>query len=415
MAISSILPAGPETATDLHGNSEELSRLLVHVRRHIHAHPETAFSEHQTSSFVREVLDAYGLKASELLAETGFYVDIEGERPGPTIAYRADMDALPIRDAKEDVSYASKNEGVAHLCGHDAHTAVALGTAIVLHQNRDRIDGRVRVFFQPAEESNPSGAPPMIEDGVLDGVDEAFAIHVDSSLPIGTFGLRSGPLTSSTDAFRIFVRGRSTGHSARPYEADDTVWIATQIAQTLYQLTGRIQDTRDPAVLTICRLRGGEALNVIPDEVELGGTLRCVSPDDRELLIERIRRIGQKFAEMHEVDVDVEIDHGSPPVVNDAGLVEAVAQTIRSEFGDEAIHWVPRPSMGGEDFAHYLNYVPGMLIRVGTSDGPETSHPLHDSNFDISEDALPIAVQLMTRVVLDRLSAHAHSSGESAA
>lgn len=414
MPLSSILPARPETAADLHETSEELKRLLVHVRRHIHAHPETAFSEHETSAFVREVFDAYGLETSDPLADTGFYVEIEGAEPGPLLGYRADMDALPIPD-KKDVSYRSTNEGIAHLCGHDAHTAVALGTALVLHQNREHLQGSVRVFFQPAEESNPSGAPPMIEDGVLEDVREVFAIHVDSSLPVGTFGLRSGPLTSSTDAFRIFVRGRSTGHSARPHEADDTIWVATQIAQSLYQLPGRIQDTRDPAVLTVCRLQGGEALNVIPDTVEMGGTLRCVDPDDRRLLNERIRRIGRKFGEMHDVEVDVEINHGSPPVVNDADLVDAVSRSVRDEFGEEAIHWVPRPSMGGEDFAHYLRHIPGMLIRVGSSDGPASSHPLHDAKFDISEEALPVAVQLMTRVLFDRLSYHAHLRADSTA
>ncbi len=383
--------------------------LIVHVRRHLHAHPELGFEEHDTAEFIREVLEAHGFEVNAPLAGTGLYVDIEGAEPGPTIAYRADIDALPIPDKKE-VSYASSNPKTAHLCGHDAHTAIAVGIALLLKKHTDVLCGRVRVFFQPAEEKTPSGAPEMIADGVLKDVQAVYAIHVDSSHPVGTFGLRSGALTASSDSFTAKVIGASTGHSARPHEVDDTVWIANQIVNSLYQIVGRIQDTRSPAVLTVCRFNAGEALNVIPDEVEFGGTIRTITSEDRTLLTEQIKRTVRKFGEMYDVETISNIHYGSPPVRNDQELINLAGSVISRELGRDALHWIPRPSMGGEDFAHYLTHVPGALIRLGTSDGPETSYPLHDSNFDISEDALPIGVHLMSKILIETLNSHGENT-----
>jgi amidohydrolase len=405
MPTSSTRSSTGEPFHTLDAESEELRDVIVHVRRHLHAHPELGFEEHATSGFIREVLEAHGFTVEAPLAETGLYVDIEGSEPGPTIAYRADIDALPISDAK-DVSYASSTADTAHLCGHDAHTAIAVGIALLLKRHRQEIRGRVRVFFQPAEEKTPSGAPEMIADGVLEDVQAVYAIHVDSSQPVGTFGLKSGALTASSDSFVAKVVGASTGHSARPYEVDDTVWIANQILNSLYQIVGRIQDTRSPAVLTICRFKGGEALNVVPREVEFGGTIRTITAEDRTLLTEQIKRTVRKFGEMYDVETSSKIRYGSPPVRNDKRLIDLAHQVISRELGPNAVHWIPQPSMGGEDFAHYLTHVPGALIRLGTSDGPDTSYPLHDANFDISEDALPIGVHLMTKLLIETLNSH---------
>lgn len=405
MSTSSTVTSTGESSRTLEAESEELRDLIVHVRRHLHAHPELGFEEHATAQFIQEVLEAHGFTVEAPLAGTGLYVDIDGAEPGPTIAYRADIDALPIAD-KKDVPYASSNPDTAHLCGHDAHAAVAVGVALLLKKHREEIHGRVRVFFQPAEEKTPSGAPEMIADGILEDVQAIYAIHVDSSQPVGTFGLRSSALTASSDSFTAQVIGGSTGHSARPHEVDDTVWIANQIVNSLYQLVGRLQDTRSPAILTVCRFDAGEALNVIPDKVEFGGTIRTITPEDRALLTEQIKRTVHAFGEMYDVETSAQIQYGSPPVRNDKALINRAAQVISHELGPDAIHWIPRPSMGGEDFAHYLTHVPGALIRLGTSDGPDTSYPLHDSNFDISEDALPIGVHLMTQILLTTLESH---------
>jgi amidohydrolase len=385
-------------------NDASLSDLIVELRRHLHMYPEVGFREHETSRYLRSCLETYGFEIHGPLAGTGFYVEIEGAHPGPTVAYRTELDALPAQDAKS-CAYASTVPGAAHLCGHDAHMAVAVGVALLLSERRDELHGTARVLFQPNEESSPSGAPVMIEDGVLDGVEEIFCIHVDPSLPAGTYGLRVGAATAATAPFLVRVVSGQAGHSARPHETVDTVWLATQILNTFYQLPGRIHDARRTAVLTACRFRAGEALNVIPDEVEFGGTLRCVDIESIRLLAGRMRAVAEETAALHGAEATYKTDLSLPPVVNDAELVAAVREAVVERFGEDAAYAIPKPSMGGEDFAFYLQEVPGMLLRVGTASGPETSYPLHHARFDVTESALPDAARLMADVVARRLSA----------
>ena len=375
---------------------EQLARLLIRVRRHLHQHPELGLHEFKTSCFIRAVLETHGLKVTGPLAETGLFVDIKGDHPGPTVAYRADIDALPIQDQK-GAHYASKRKNVAHLCGHDAHTAIAIGVAVFLDHHRDQIHGTVRVFFQPNEEGIPSGAPLMIRDGVLDGVSGVMASHVDPTLEAGRYGLVTGAVTASADRFRIRVIAGSTGHSARPHQATDPIWIANQIMSDLYQMLGRISDPRKPAVIVICRMHAGEAYNVIPDEAEFGGTFRCTDNDDREIFKSRIEQTAKYVGEGHGARVEVDFDLGSPPVVNDARWVGTVRSVLEEEHGPESIFNIPVPSMGAEDFAHYLSHVPGMLLRVGTCKSPETAFVLHDSRFDIDEQVLAPTAMMISR------------------
>lgn len=381
---------------------EAWSAPIIAIRRHLHMHPEVGRHEVATARYIRAVLEANGLEVQGPVAGTGLYVDIEGALPGRRIGYRADIDALPIQDAKR-TAYASQHPGVAHLCGHDAHTTVGIVTALLLDGLRDTLAGTVRVFFQPNEEGTPGGAIDMVADGVLEGLDAAYAIHVDPSLPTGQYGLISGPATAAADLFRVVVRADRTGHSARPHEARDTVWIANQIAQAYYQLVGRITDARNPAVLTICRFHGGEAYNVIPAEVEFGGTVRTTDSEERELLLRQLREIARSMGTLHGTAVDVDIQKGAPPVRNDDRLITHVEGTLRLLYGDAAVHRIPRPSMGGEDFSHYLDHVSGALIRVGTRSGPETGYPLHHACFDLDEYALLPAAYLMSRVLHDHL------------
>ena len=377
--------------------SQQLSFLLKSVRRHLHRNPEVGFQEHQTSAFIREVLEMHGLTVASI-AGTGLYTDIVGRSDGPAIGYRADIDALPIQDAKS-VPYASTTPGVAHLCGHDAHTAIAIGVALLLHDNREQLNGRVRVFFQPNEEGMPSGAPRMIDQGVLEGLEAAYAIHVDPTLAVGRYGLLKGTITAAADQFQIIVRGPSTGHSARPHEHIDTVWIANQMMTTLYQMIGRRTDARNPAVLSICRLHGGDAFNVLPASVEIGGTLRTTRPADRVEIKEFIRETAEGIAGLHHARVDLTIHDGCPALLNDARLIAHADRTIQSHCGAQAIHWVPAPSMGSEDFAHYAQRVPAAFLRVGVSSGPETSHPLHDALFDLDESALAPTAELLCHIL----------------
>lgn len=385
--------------TDLSAVPQSLSPLLTSIRRHLHKNPEIGLAEFETSRFIREVLEMHGLNVQGPFAETGLWVDIEGEHPGPMVAFRADIDALPIQDTK-DVPYASTNSGLGHLCGHDAHTTIAIGVALLLSGLRHLIHGSVRVFFQPNEEGIPSGGPLMIEEGVLEGVEAVFACHVDPTLPVGQFGLAAGPITASADRFRIRVMAPTTGHSARPHQSVDTIWIATQIMADLYQLIRRVTDARNSAVLAICRVHAGEAYNVLPAIAELGGTVRCTDNDDRKHIREQIVRTATELGKMHDAQTKVDFDNGAPPVINDKDLVKLVEEAILETHGPEAIFEIPRPSMGAEDFAHYLTHVPGLLLRVGTSTGPDTSHPLHDSDFDVDESSLSIASQLMSRVLI---------------
>ena len=374
---------------------------LVALRRDLHAHPEVGFREVETSRRLRNWLEGRGFTPTSM-AGTGLMVEVVGERPGPTVAYRADMDALPIQEATE-VPFRSETPGVMHACGHDAHMAIGCGVAALAAERRDEIAGTVRVIFQPAEEIAPSGAPAMIRDGALDGVEKIFAVHMDPSMAVGRFGLRVGALTAACSPFRVTVQSERSGHSARPHEAVDTVWVANQIASAFYELPGRVTDARKTAVLTICRMIGGDALNVIPAEVEFGGTLRCVDMESLGYLREKMRRVAGALGAAYKADVDVDFDGALPAVVNTPAEIATVRRAAEALFGAEAAVTLPLPSMGGEDFAYYLQKVPGCMVRVGSASGPETRYPLHHARFDLDEGALPLAARLMTETCIRAL------------
>lgn len=365
-------------------------------------HPELGLEEYETAAFIRSTLEQHGMAPVGPLGGTGQFVDIEGALPGPMVAYRADIDALPTQDAK-NVGYRSLNKCVAHLCGHDAHTAIAIGVALLLDSARDRIRGKVRVFFQPNEEGSPSGATLMIRDNVLDGVSAVYACHVDPSLEIGRYGLLTGPATAAADRVRVRVATSSTGHSARPHEAVDTVWAAVQVANALYQVPSRVTDARNASVLTLCRFEGGDAYNVIPSEVEFGGTLRTTDRRERKLLHRKIRETAEFAAAIAGAAAHVTFDQGVPAVVNDDRMIDNVAGAVEELYGSAAVYMIPLPSMGGEDFAHYIEKVPGALVRVGTRSSDETAFPLHHACFDIDEQALAPAARLMANVLIRHL------------
>ncbi len=394
----------PDAVAESADGKQPLAQLLVTIRRHLHMYPEVGMNEHDTSRFIRQTLEGFGLDVHGPVAGTGLYVDIEGTGGGGMVGYRADIDALPAQDQKR-VSYRSQNPNVAHLCGHDAHTAVGIGVALVLHAHRDELQGRARVFFQPNEEGLPSGAPLMIRSGILEGLDAVYAIHVDPTLDVGRYGLMVGPVTASSDRFDVRVRQEGTGHSARPHEGVDTVWVASQLMNQFYQLADRITDPRTPAVLTTTKMSGSEAHNVIPEEASFGGTLRTVTPDDRKTIRTYMHDAAQRLASLHDAHVELDFEDGSPPVINDETAVENIERTIQNSFGEQAIYKIQQSSMGGEDFAHYLKHVPGAFIRVGTASGPDTSFPLHHHRFDIDETPLAPTARLMARVLMNHLDA----------
>ncbi len=375
---------------------------LTSVRRYLHARPEIGYQEKETHQFIRRHLEMAGLTVVGPLAKTGLYVDIVGGHPGPKIGYRSDMDALPIQDGKS-VPYRSQHDGVAHLCGHDAHMTVALGVALLLQHLRDQIHGSVRVFFQPNEEGTPSGSVPMIKAGVLEGLEAVYCIHADPTLDVGVYGLITGPVTASSDRLRACIRAKRTGHSARPHQAKDTIWIANLLLNQFYQYIGRITDARNGAVLTVCMFKGGITHNVIPSEVTFEGTLRCLNRDDRTNLKALMRQTAEQLAALHGVSIDLEFTSSMSSVLNDQRLVQNVRNTIEQLFGPEASFDIPVPSMGSEDFAHYLEYLPGMLARVGTASGIWSRLPLHDNQFDLDDACLQPAVRLMSQALMNHL------------
>lgn len=386
-----------ELVSEFQELGKDKDQFLIDIRRHLHQYPELGFQEFKTSAFVRQVLEANGLDVKGPIAETGLYTDIIGDRPGPMIAYRADMDALPIQDQK-DVDYASKNEGVAHLCGHDYHTTVAIGVALELHKKRSELRGGVRVFFQPNEEGMPSGAPAMIRDGVLEGISAAYAIHVWPTMEVGHYGTVDGAITAACDSFLISVSMDSTGHSARPHATSDPIFVSSKLMGELYQLPGRINDARNAAVITLCKIEGGSALNVIPKEVHFGGTLRCLKREDQVLIRSKIEELCHHFSKLYNVSIKYDLLNGAPPCDCDSKVVQHINQTIREFRGEDTVENL-QCSMGAEDFSHYLQVVPGALMRVGTSNGPSTSFPLHDARFDLAEESISMTVETISRVL----------------
>jgi amidohydrolase len=279
-----------------------------------------------------------------------------------------------------------------------------MGVALILKHHEDRLDGRVRIFFQPNEEGRPSGAPLMIRAGILNDLDAVYGVHVAPDLEVGQFGLIKGAATAASDRFDVHVRQQGSGHSARPHESVDTVWVASQIINAYYQLVGRLTDARNATVLTVCRMHGGGAHNVIPESVEFGGTLRSTHPEDRRRVRRQMHDTAERTASTYGAHADVDIEDGSPPVINDETLVDHVADTVRSLFGEQAVHSIPQASMGGEDFAEYLRHVPGVFVRVGTAAGPDTHFPLHHGRFDIDERPLAPTARLMATALQQHLA-----------
>lgn len=381
---------------------------FVEFRRHLHAHPELSRQEFQTTRKIRERLEALGLEVFVREEGTGLYADLTppGFDPDrhPTIAIRADIDALPILELNE-VPYASRHEGVMHACGHDVHTATVFGTGAGLVAAREHLPGRIRLIFQHAEESVPGGAIDMVEFGAVDGVDAVLALHCDPSLPVGQIGVRPGAFTASIDTFEMTVRGKG-GHGARPHEAVDPIFVTTQIAAALYQACGRHFDARQPFVLTIGSIHGGSVPNVIPEEVRITGSVRTISRDHREEVEAFMHRIAGGVCATYGAGYELEIVRGAPSVHNDPHVTRVFAEIGAELLGDSNVYRIPLPSMGGEDYSFYLERVPGAMFRLGTNDGGPR-HPLHSPHFDIDERAIAIGARILARSAVRLLGEYA--------
>lgn len=393
-----------ETYAALDRAVEQRRERLVKIRRRLHATPEASEQERETTAFIAETLAHMGHQPRVMQSETGLLVDIDLGAPDHSfIALRAELDAVGVNDDKQ-TAYASTRPGLCHACGHDVHSTVLMGVASVLAEKLDdiraqRVRHNLRLIFQPAEEI-ATGARAMIKQGALNGVEAILCLHVDPFLDVGRIGVRTGPITAGCKSFRVHIRGRG-GHTARPFESIDPIPAATTIVDQFYTLCPRSVDARRPMVLTVASISTGTAVNAIPDEATIQGTLRTLHAKDAGDVQRRMQAICDGTAQATGCDVELQFHHFCPPTNNDAHLADLVISFCREQFGEGFVHWVDEPSMGGEDFAFYQELIPGLMVRLGTAlSEPKLRRPLHSSHFDINEEALPIGVRYLVRAAL---------------
>ncbi|MFM9160425.1 MAG: M20 family metallopeptidase [Dolichospermum sp.] len=364
-----------------------ISPRLIEIRRHIHAHPELSGEEYQTAAFIAGVLSANGLHVEEGIGRTGVIGELKGTKYSDSVlAIRTDMDALPIQE-RTSLEYASRIPGVMHACGHDIHTTVGLGTAMILSQIASELGGKVRFIFQPAEEI-AQGANWMIKDRVMSNVAAILGLHVFPSIRAGSIGIRYGALTAAADDLEIIIIGES-GHGARPHEAIDAIWIASQVITSLQQAISRTQNPLRPVVLSIGKINGGRAPNVIADRVQLLGTVRSLHPETRDNLPNWIENIVANVCNSYNAKYQVNYRQGVPSVQNDNILTQLLQSAAEEAWTNERVQILPEPSLGAEDFSVYLEHAPGSMFRLGVGyEDRIINHPLHHPQFEVDESAI---------------------------
>jgi amidohydrolase len=384
--------------------SRQHSKQVVAFRRHLHAHPELSYQEHETARYVAQHLRELGLNPREGIAGTGVMVEVKGKNPERrSIALRADMDALPIQETNE-VPYKSTVQGVRHACGHDVHTSSLLGTAMILNDIKNDFEGTVRLIFQPGEEKNPGGASYMIRDGALKDPQPSGIIgqHVFPLLPVGKIGFREGMYMASCDEIYLRVVGKG-GHGAAPDLAIDPVVIASHIIIALQQVISRNASPKQPTVLTFGRIIGDGATNVIPGEVNIAGTFRAMNEEWRASALQKIRKMAESIAEGMGGRCEVEISNGYPYLQNNPELTRRIRSSAEAYVGRENVVDLDI-TLGAEDFAYYSQVIPASFYRLGTRNESKgiTSY-VHTPTFDIDEDALTIGPGLMTWMAVQEL------------
>jgi len=370
-----------------------LAPRLVEIRRHLHSHPELSGQEYQTAAYVSGVVSSCGLHVQELVGKTGVVAELHGTgEDSRMLAIRTDMDALPIQE-RTGLEFASRQKGIMHACGHDVHTTVGLGTAMVLAQLGIRFPGTTRFLFQPAEET-AQGAGWMIRDGVMEGVTAIFGVHTFPTIPGGSVGIRYGALTAAADDLELVIMGES-GHGARPHEAIDAIWIASQVVTTLQQAISRTQNPLRPVVLTIGQIQGGRAPNVIADQVRMLGTVRSLHPETSASLPGWIEQIVANVCQGYGAKYTMNYRRGVPSVQNDPALTQIVESAASEAWGGDRVQILLEPSLGAEDFSLYLQHAPGTMFRLGVAFANKPNYPLHHPQFHVDETAIVTGVVTM--------------------
>ena len=385
--------------THIRAEIRSLQSSLVEWRRKLHQKPELGFQEQLTAEFIRQKLQEWNIPHQTGIAKTGIVATIASNSPGKVLAIRADMDALPIQEANQ-VPYRSQHDGKMHACGHDGHTAIALGTAYYLWQHKDDWQGTVKIIFQPAEEG-PGGAKPMIEEGVLHNpdVNAIIGLHLWNNLPLGTVGVRSGALMAAVECFRCQILGKG-GHGAMPDQTVDSIVVASQIVNALQAIVSRNVKPLEAAVVTVGELHAGTALNIIADTAQMSGTIRYFNPDLESLIRERLEAIIAGICQLHGAEYELHHWQLYPPTINDNGISELV-RSVAAEVVETPVGIVPEcQTMGGEDMSFFLQEVPGCYFFLGSAN-PEKglAYPHHHPRFDFDETALGMGVEIFVRCV----------------
>ena len=393
------------TAQDFLAAAQRRNDRLIELRRTIHANPELAFEEYETSALVQRVLDELGVEYRSGVAKTGVVGTLRGgaaTSDSKTVALRGDMDCLPIHE-ETGLEFASKNPGRMHACGHDSHTTMALGAAMVLSEFKDHLPGTVKFLLQPSEEKLPGGAPFMIEDGALDGVDIIFGQHVLPRTPAGHIGLYPGLMMASADEIYITIKGRS-GHGAMPHQTVDPILTASELVVSLQKVVSRTIDPFEPGVLTIGKIEGGSATNIIPESVKLEGTLRAMNEEWRYATHKRIEEIVRGVCMTSGAEYELDIRLGYPALENDPWATELAKRAAAELVGNDTV-FTPDRMMGAEDFAYYLQKIPGTFWWIGAgNDNVGCNANLHNCRFTIDERILPIGSAVMAWVAYRALA-----------
>ena len=381
---------------------------LIEIRRDFHREPELRFEEHRTSETVEELLRPLELSVRSGVAGTGLLADLHGKRPGPTVALRADMDALPIRDAK-DAPYASRREGVMHACGHDAHMTIAYGVLSVLEPLRAILPGTLRVIFQPGEEvpaGEKSGALEVIRAGALEDpeVEAIFGLHVWPELQAGMVGLQPEVTMAAADSFIVEVRGESS-HAGEPHKGKDAIFAAGSLVVQLKALLGGEIPPAEPAAINVGTIHGGASQSVVADVVELSGTLRSLGGDRRERLLQSMQRVAGGTSGTTGCSVRLNVSDSFPAVVNDPEHYERALDILLETLGSDKVRVLTEVPMTADDFAHYLEAVPALYIKLGCAPAEGSVYPLHHRCFDIDERVIWTGIEAVSSILLDTIEA----------